>query len=145
MFRSFYKINKLLVYSLWGFFALSCYAQSQAPTKKDIRYSQEFERSILDLWLAESKKPTPLVVNFHGGGFRMGDKGLFNRNPILKNTYRVSFDVNYLVQQVDGNYTKFTLYKSIRFLKRMPKTKYRYQSNFGDGHLITCYLAMPRN
>ena len=29
----------------------------------------------LDLWLAKSDKPTPLVVFIHGGGFVGGDKG----------------------------------------------------------------------
>ena len=88
MFSTFYKIKKFLVFYLLGSFALSCYLQSQTPTKKDIRYSQEFERSILDLWLAESKKPTPLVVNFHGGGFRMGDKGFFNEIQSSRNIYQ---------------------------------------------------------
>ena len=70
MFSSIYKIQKIFVFSLLVFFALICYVQSQTPTKTNIRYSQKFERSELDLWLAESKKPTPLVINFHGGGFR---------------------------------------------------------------------------
>ncbi len=30
--------------------------------------------NVLDLWLAKSDKPTPLVVYFHGGGFYGGDK-----------------------------------------------------------------------
>ena len=39
------------------------------PTHRDIRYSKEYDRSVLDLWLVDSQKPAPLVVYFHGGGF----------------------------------------------------------------------------
>ncbi len=69
-----------ILFSLLAFLALNCQVQSQKPTKTDIRYSQKFERSVLDLWMAESKKPTPLVVNFHGGGFRQGDKRSFQKS-----------------------------------------------------------------
>ncbi len=33
------------------------------------------ERNVLDLWLASSDSPTPLVLFIHGGGFMGGDKG----------------------------------------------------------------------
>ena len=146
------KINKPIALSFFCLFALSYCAQAQTPTKKDIRYSQNFERSILDLWLAESKKPTPLVVNFHGGGFRIGDKGFFNRNPILKKYLPegVSFaSVNYpFVQQVDGNYAKILEHctESIHFLKNNAK-KFNIVTNrislMGNsaGALVTCYLG----
>jgi hypothetical protein len=49
-----------------------CHGEIQDPTHSDLRYSGDYNRSQLDLWLADSKKPTPLVVNFHGGGFRKG-------------------------------------------------------------------------
>jgi len=32
------------------------------------------ERNVLDLWRAESDRPTPVVIFFHGGGFVGGDK-----------------------------------------------------------------------
>jgi acetyl esterase/lipase len=44
------------------------------PTHADVRYG-EHERNVLDLYLARSDKPTPLVLYIHGGGFRGGDKG----------------------------------------------------------------------
>ena len=34
----------------------------------------EHRRQVLDLWKAESDKPTPLVIYILGGGFRGGDK-----------------------------------------------------------------------
>jgi carboxylesterase type B len=42
-----------------------------------VRYGPH-ERNVLDLYLAESEKPTPLVLYIHGGGFRGGDKRSLN-------------------------------------------------------------------
>ena len=36
------------------------------------------ERNVFDLWPAESDAPTPLVIYYHGGGFRSGDKRSLN-------------------------------------------------------------------
>lgn len=41
--------------------------------KKNIAYGPH-ERNVLDLYLADADKPTPLVVYIHGGGFRKGNK-----------------------------------------------------------------------
>jgi sugar phosphate isomerase/epimerase len=43
------------------------------PTHADVRYGPH-ERNVLDLYLAKSRQPTPLVLYIHGGGFRGGDK-----------------------------------------------------------------------
>ena len=47
------------------------------PDFANIRYGPH-ERNVLDLWKAKPRSgkggPTPLVVFFHGGGFRLGDK-----------------------------------------------------------------------
>ncbi len=48
------------------------------PDFANLRYGPH-ERNVLDLWKAKPKsgktaEPTPVVVFFHGGGFRMGDK-----------------------------------------------------------------------
>jgi acetyl esterase len=45
----------------------------QTPTHADVSYGPH-ERNKLDLWLANSDKPTPLVVYIHGGGFVNGSK-----------------------------------------------------------------------
>lgn len=44
-----------------------------APTHADVAYGPH-ERNVLDLWIAPSDQPTPLVVYIHGGGFVGGDK-----------------------------------------------------------------------
>jgi len=43
------------------------------PTHANLSYGPH-ERNVLDLWLAKSDKPTPLIVFIHGGGFVGGDK-----------------------------------------------------------------------
>lgn len=44
------------------------------PTHADIRYGQDSDRQVFDLWLADANEPTPLVILIHGGGWRNGDK-----------------------------------------------------------------------
>jgi len=43
------------------------------PDFPDVRYGPH-ERNVLDFWKAKSEAPTPVLVFFHGGGFRNGDK-----------------------------------------------------------------------
>jgi len=56
-------------------------AELQPPTHADLAYGTH-PRNVLDLWLAPSDKPTPLLVNIHGGGFRGGDKRKFSGSLI---------------------------------------------------------------
>ena len=74
-------MKKRIIYffSIICLLVLNCWAEKKKPTYADVRYSEEYDRSKLDIWLAESDTPTPLVINFHGGGFRHGDKGSFQR------------------------------------------------------------------
>ena len=48
-------------------------AASLTPTHANVRYGPH-KRNVLDLYLAESTGPVPLVLYIHGGGFRGGDK-----------------------------------------------------------------------
>ena len=41
---------------------------------KDVQYDTKHERNLLDFYQADSETPAPVVVFFHGGGFRFGDK-----------------------------------------------------------------------
>lgn len=52
-----------------------------APTHADISYGPH-ERNRLDLYLAKSEKPTPLIVYIHGGGFVGGDKSSISRGLV---------------------------------------------------------------
>jgi acetyl esterase/lipase len=48
-------------------------SEMPAPDHANVAYG-EHERNVLDLWLAESEEPAPLMIYIHGGGFRGGDK-----------------------------------------------------------------------
>ena len=48
-----------------------------APDFADVKYGPH-ERNVFDLWRAKSDRPTPLVIYYHGGGFRGGDKRTLN-------------------------------------------------------------------
>lgn len=45
------------------------------PTHANVKYGPH-ERNVMDVWLAKSDKPTPVLFSIHGGGFRAGDKGV---------------------------------------------------------------------
>jgi acetyl esterase/lipase len=45
------------------------------PTHADVKYGPH-DRNVMDVWLATSDKPTPVLVSIHGGGFLGGDKSV---------------------------------------------------------------------
>lgn len=87
-----------------------------APDVSSIRYGPH-ERNVFDLWKARpngkpADKPTPLVVFFHGGGFRQGDKvsvpirmltDCLNRGiSVASANYRLSHQAAYPAPMLDG-------------------------------------------
>ena len=48
------------------------------PTIQNARYGND-ERNVVDIWRAEEKNPTPLVLVIHGGGWRGGAKERIDR------------------------------------------------------------------
>ena len=49
------------------------------PTQKNVRYGERV-RNVLDFCQAKSDKPAPVAIYFHGGGFRVGDKGQIGKS-----------------------------------------------------------------
>ena len=45
------------------------------PTHADLKYGPH-RRNVMDVWLAKSDTPTPVLVSIHGGGFRGGNKSV---------------------------------------------------------------------
>ena len=52
------------------------------PHHIDVAYGQE-DRQKLDLWIAKSDTPTPLLICIHGGGFIGGDKSKYHRDGLV--------------------------------------------------------------
>ena len=48
-----------------------------APTHANVKYGPH-DRNLMDVWLAKSDTPTPVLVSIHGGAFRHGDKSVSN-------------------------------------------------------------------
>ena len=81
------------------------------PDHGNISYG-EHERNVYDLWLAKSDSPAPLVIYYHGGGFRAGDKGSIKPqllNALLKKgisvaaaNYRLSGSAPFPAQMHDS-------------------------------------------
>lgn len=67
----------------WHFKEEAQREESFPPTYVDIPYGP-YERNVLDLWLAKSELPTPILICIHGGGFSGGDKrGFRGEDEIL--------------------------------------------------------------
>ncbi|NQU21961.1 MAG: alpha/beta hydrolase [Candidatus Nealsonbacteria bacterium] len=122
------------------------------PTHTDVRYSKKFERSVLDIWTVESDKPAPLVVYFHGGGFKAGDKRHFYRSEFIRKYHPkgVAFaSVNYpFLEHTDKSYAAILAHtaEAITFLAANAK-KYNIDASrisvtgSSAGALISGYLG----
>ena len=72
------------------------------PTHANVKYG-DHERNVFDIWLAESKKPTPLAIYIHGGGFRAGSKEKLSQD-VLKQLLKAGISVasiNYRYLSID--------------------------------------------
>lgn len=53
------------------------------PDHADVAYGPH-QRNVFDLWQADGDTPRPLVIYYHGGGFRGGDKRTLNRDLLRR-------------------------------------------------------------
>src|SRR5262245_53716998 len=68
-------MKRAFAFSILLVFAGAVIAQDRRPTHADVKYGPH-ERNVMDVWLAPSDKPTPVLVSIHGGGFRGGNKSV---------------------------------------------------------------------
>jgi predicted esterase len=127
-------------------------ARAAEPTHKDVRYAKKFERSVLDIWTVKSDKAAPLVVYFHGGGFKAGDKKHFYGSQFLKKYHPkgVAFaTVNYPFLKHTNNSYAAILQHTVEAIKFLGKNAKKYNidnkriSVMGSsaGALISGYLG----
>lgn len=92
------------------------------PTHPDVKYGPA-ARNVMDLWLAKSDKPTPVLASIHGGGFRGGNKKVHSGTlaECLKSgisvaaiTYRLSDEAIAPAQFLDSA-------RAIQFIRSMAK------------------------
>ncbi|MFQ5810760.1 MAG: alpha/beta hydrolase fold domain-containing protein [Armatimonadota bacterium] len=86
-------------------------AEKPAPDLRDVRYGP-YERNVVDFWRADADGPRPLVVFFHGGGFRQGDKAgvppallaecLGGGISVASGNYRLSDQAPFPAPMLDG-------------------------------------------
>ena len=85
---------------------------ASTPTLSNVSYGPH-PRDVLDLWKAESKAPSPVLIFFHGGSFKAGDKSVVLNRPlfgdcleagvsVVSANYRFSSDAPYPAPMLDG-------------------------------------------
>ncbi len=96
----------LMFSAVIGFFSSGLMAGSHMiPTHKDVVYGQH-SKNVLDIYIAKSSQPTPVLVFIHGGAFSGGDKmknvnrGIFkqcldNKISVVSINYRLSSNKDY--------------------------------------------------
>jgi len=89
---------------------VSTITQSPPPTRADVAYGPH-PRNVLDLWIAPGEDPTPVLIYFHGGSFKAGDKSSFRDQvaahlqagiSVVSANYRYSSDSPYPGPILDG-------------------------------------------
>ena len=103
---------------------ISTVAGGEEPSYPDEKYDTKHERNVLDFWKAESSKPTPVIIFFHGGAFIQGDKRQIPSKHIIDKYLDVgisfaSCNYPFIKNQSTAEYTKVMRHcgRAIQFLR----------------------------
>lgn len=88
------------------------------PTHANVSYGP-FGRNVMDVWIAPSDTPTPLLVSIHGGGFRGGNKKVSNRllRACLESGISVAAITYRLTDEVMAPLPFYDAARAIQFLR----------------------------
>ncbi len=87
--KNFTLMAALLIF---GALLAGC-GNSLTPTHADVAYADTSATQKLDLYLPPGDGPFPVVVNIHGGGFKLGDKSMVDAKlgqTLLDNGYAIA-------------------------------------------------------
>ncbi len=87
--KNFTLMAALLIF---GALLAGC-GSSLTPTHADVAYADTSATQKLDLYLPPGDGPFPVVVNIHGGGFKLGDKSMVDAKlgqTLLDNGYAIA-------------------------------------------------------
>lgn len=94
-------------------------SKGPSPTHADLKYG-DHPKAVMDVWLADSDQPAPIIVAIHGGGFRGGDKSKYHGCAELKQCleHGVSFaSINYRFRHQDPRGVRACLHDSKRAIQ----------------------------
>lgn len=128
---------------LCGAIALSCEVVGAEP-ERDIAYDRKHERNVLDFWPALSEEaPAPVLVFFHGGGFRNGDKSQLEKNrSAMIEAYReagyavVSCNYPFLSEEMDYPDIVSHCARAVQFVRSKAE-----EWNLDAGRLCCCGVS----
>ena len=83
------------------------------PTLTDVKYGPD-DRNVMDVWLASSDTPAPVLVSIHGGAFRHGDKSV--SNAVLRECIAARISV----AAITYRFSTHTRFGVTRWLPRRP-------------------------
>jgi len=125
----------------------------RAPDHSNIAYGP-FKLNTMDIWIAKSDTPTPLLICIHGGGFKGGSKNKYHNNakliqPMLDNGISVA-TIDYRLTDGGANPYPIPMHDGARALQflRYNAEKYnldktRIASTGGSaGGCMTLWLGM---
>ncbi len=107
-------------------------------THVNVAYGRH-RRNVFDIWMADSKRPTPLVVFIHGGGFRRGDKSLLYDSRILVELLDAGISVagvNYRFSHQNPEGTLGSLKDAARFVQFI---RFHADTYNIDKRRVACY------
>ena len=115
---------RILFCLIFSFFIFNGFSQrAPQPSKANVAYGKH-ERNKMDFWQAKSSKPTPVIIYYHGGGFKMGDKANIKHFFSIKDYLAMGvscISVNYpFLKHTNNNYGEILRHceDSLKFIKK---------------------------